>query len=124
MDIKSERLASALRDSGLTQIELCKRTGITAGALSSYLSGRYYPKQRTLERLADALGVSVLYLMGFDDASQEASGYSDVTSDEARLLSMYRSLNPVGKKRALQELDDLTQIERYIKNSDSNSEAV
>lgn len=124
MDIKSERLASALRESGLTQVELCKRADVTAGALSSYLSGRYYPKQRTLERLANALNVSVLYLMGFDDPSDTVGDTSDLNSDELHLLQMFRSLNPVGKRRALQDIDDLTQIEKYIKISDSDREAI
>lgn len=71
-DIKSERLATALQRSGLSQIELCKKAGVTAGALSSYLSGRYFPKQKTLERLADALSVSIIYLMGLDEPSSSS----------------------------------------------------
>ena len=122
MDIKSERLANALRESGLSQIELCKKAGITAGALSSYLSGRYHPKQRTLERLADALNVSVLYLMGYDTSESGKNSPTDPYED--RLLEMFRSLNAIGRKRALQDLEDLTQLERYIKISDSDSEAV
>lgn len=122
MDIKSERLANALRDSGLSQVELCKKAGITAGALSSYLSGRYHPKQRTLERLADALNVSVLYLMGFDTSESGMNVSADPSED--RLLEMFRSLNAVGRKRALQDLEDLTQIERYIKISNRDSEAI
>ena len=43
---------------------------------------------------------------------------------ERRLLEMYRSLNPIGKKRALQDLEDLAQIDRYKKVSDSDRDAV
>lgn len=122
MDIKSERLANALRESGLSQVELCKKAGVTAGALSSYLSGRYHPKQKTLERLANALNVSVLYLMGFDTPESGMNVSADPSED--RLLEMFRSLNTIGRKRALQDLEDLTQIERYIKISNRDSEAV
>lgn len=69
MDIRTERLRKAFEDSGLSQTELCDRVGITKGAMSSYLSGRYFPKQRVVDMLAEALHVPVLYLMGFDDNS-------------------------------------------------------
>ncbi len=115
MNIKSERLASALRESGLTQVELCKKAGVTAVALSSYLSGRYFPKQKTLERLADALNVSVVYLMGFDTPAVTNSDQPIVLDDsEIRLIEMYRSLNPVGRRKAAETIDDLTQIDKYI----------
>lgn len=115
MNIKSERLANALRESGLTQAELCKKAGVTAGALSSYLSGRYFPKQKTLERLAVALNVSIPYLMGFDTPAVSSCDQPIVLDDsEIRLIEMYRSLNPVGKRKAVETVDDLTQIDKYI----------
>lgn len=63
-DIRVIRLRKAFRDSGLTQKEVCDRTGITPGAMSSYLSGRYFPKQRALDELSRVLNVPLLYLMG------------------------------------------------------------
>lgn len=68
MDIRTQRLNEAFNASGLTQTELCERTGLTKGAISSYLSGRYFPKQKTIERLANALNVSIPYLMGYAEA--------------------------------------------------------
>lgn len=65
MDIRTQRLNEAFNASGLTQTELCERTGLTKGAISSYLSGRYFPKQKTIERLAKALNVLPEYLMGW-----------------------------------------------------------
>ena len=59
MDIRTQRLNKAFYASGLTQTELCEKTGLTKGAISSYLSGRYFPKQKTTEALAKALNVSV-----------------------------------------------------------------
>ena len=75
MDIRTERLNKAFKASGLSQSELCDKADINKGALSSYLSGRYFPKQIALEKLSSALNVSISYLMGFDivDTSDEKS---------------------------------------------------
>lgn len=66
MDIRTNRLNKAFKASGLSQSELCDKADINKGALSSYLSGRYFPKQIALEKLSSALNVSISYLMGFD----------------------------------------------------------
>ena len=71
MDIRTRRLNEAFHASGLSQSELCEKANINKGALSSYLSGRYFPKQIALEKLSSVLNVSISYLMGFDDSSQK-----------------------------------------------------
>lgn len=68
MDIRTKRLKIAFENSGLTQTEVCDRAGINKGAFSSYLAGRYFPKQKSLEKLASVLDVSIQYLMGIDNA--------------------------------------------------------
>lgn len=73
MDIRTERLNKAFKASGLSQSELCDKADINKGALSSYLSGRYFPKQIALEKLSSVLNVSISYLMGFDVPTSESS---------------------------------------------------
>lgn len=84
MDIRTERLVAAFNQSGLSQTELCSKTGINKGALSSYLSGRYFPKQQSVEKLASALKVSVYYLMGLDDPSA-----SDIDKTDSLFIDKY-----------------------------------
>ena len=52
MDERTKRLRKAVENSGYSQTQLCEITGINKGALSSYLSGRYYPKQQAIEKLS------------------------------------------------------------------------
>ena len=66
LDIRCERLAEAIKLSGLKQIEVSEKTGISKGSLSSYLSGRYFPKQKALYLLGNVLNVSEAWLMGFN----------------------------------------------------------
>lgn len=51
---------------GLRQSELVVKTGISKGALSSYISGRYVPKQNNIYLISEALNVSEAWLMGAD----------------------------------------------------------
>lgn len=62
----SERIKESMKSLELSQAELCRRTGISKGALSSYISGRYEPKQKTVYLLAKALNVNESWLMGYD----------------------------------------------------------
>lgn len=115
MDIRTERLNDAFNRSGLSQTELCNKTGINKGALSSYLSGRYFPKQKAIEALSAALGVSVYYLMGVD----EPSSSTDLSLKEAELLDLFRTLNVLGRDKLVEYARDLAGNEKYIKISNS-----
>lgn len=66
MQTLAERLKEAMERIDISQAELVKRTGINKGALSSYLSGRYAPKQKAIFELARALHVSEAWLLGYD----------------------------------------------------------
>ena len=62
----SERLKAAMEYADTRQTELSQRTGIDRSAISSYLTGRYAPKQDNILKIARVLGVSEVWLMGYD----------------------------------------------------------
>lgn len=62
----SERIQEGMRIRDLKQSDLASLTGITKGALSSYISGRYQPKQNNIYLIAKALNVNESWLMGND----------------------------------------------------------
>lgn len=62
----AERLREALQISGKKQADIVRETGLDKGAVSSYLSGKYEPKKRAIALLAQALGVSEMWLWGYD----------------------------------------------------------
>lgn len=66
MSTVAERLKTALSVKGIKQSQLADKTGIDRGSVSSYLTGRYEPKQEKLFAMARALGVSPLWLAGHD----------------------------------------------------------
>ena len=118
MDIRTRRLLDAFYASGYNQTELCRRTGITKGAMSSYLSGRYFPKQRALESLANELNVTIEYLMGID-SENVVSDFSDLKPLQRQLLSLLSQLNEEGQRRVLNYVEDLVAGGRYELSADN-----
>lgn len=66
MKTTSERIKEGMEIRDLKQSDLVERTGISKGALSSYISGRYIPKQNNIYLIAKALNVNEAWLMGAD----------------------------------------------------------
>lgn len=62
----AQRLKEALALSGKRQADLVRETGLDRGSISSYLSGKYEPKQKAIYKMAQALNVSESWLLGYD----------------------------------------------------------
>lgn len=79
MKTTSDRIKEGMRIRDLKQADLVSLTGISKGALSSYISGKYTPKQNNIYKIAKALNVNEAWLMGAD-------------------VSMDRNLSPSSRK--------------------------
>lgn len=66
MKTTSERIKEGMYIRDMKQSDLVEATGISKGALSSYISGRYTPKQNNIYLIAKALNVNEAWLMGSD----------------------------------------------------------
>lgn len=82
MATTAQRIKEALELRGMKQIDLVEKTKISKGALSSYISGNYIPKQKNIYLIAKALNVSESWLMGLDVPMERNSSPS---SDQAFL---------------------------------------
>ena len=86
----AERLREALDASGKKQADLVRETGLDRGSISSYLSGKYEPKQKAIYKMAAALGVNEAWLMGYDVPATRTS--EQKKNDElAKLVVKLRS---------------------------------
>lgn len=65
-NISGRRIAQALEERNMRAIDLADRTGISRGAISCYISGKYKAKQDKLYKMSKALGVNPAWLMGYD----------------------------------------------------------
>lgn len=66
IDSTANRIRTAMNNVNKKQIDIVKETGVDKGALSSYLKGKYEPKQDVIYKLAKALNVSEMWLWGYD----------------------------------------------------------
>lgn len=127
MSTTAERLRDALRIRNMKQADLIACTGINKGALSSYLAGRYEPKQKNLHALALALNVNEAWLMGLDVPMSPAANMPSpstaatpaLSPDREELLANYDNLNEEGRQKVREYAADLLDSGKYEKESGS-----
>lgn len=109
-----DRIKEAMDIRGIKQAELVEKTGIDKGQISSYLSGKYKPKQKNINLIAQALSVDEAWLMGYD---VPIDGYMRRDSETAspKIIRYYEQLNDAGKGVATDRVKELTEIPRYTK---------
>ena len=88
----AERLKEALKVRDMKQADLVRATGLDRGAISSYLSGKYEPKQKAIYKMAQALNVSEGWLMGFN-ITMERSADQKKNDQLAKLIVKMRADN-------------------------------
>lgn len=104
----SERIIEGMAVRNMKQVDIIEATGINKGSLSSYISGKYEPKQTNIFKIAKALDVNEAWLMGHDvpmdrkinNTSHKPSSidFSRVLSQEEQtLLNKYRTIDNKGK---------------------------
>lgn len=91
----SERLQEAMRSARMKQADLARATGLSKGGISNYVTGRYEPKSDIVSKLAKALGVSEMWLWGYDvpkDRVEKKSSptEADLSEGEKMLLELFR----------------------------------
>ncbi len=69
-------LAGARKQAGLTQNDLASRVGVTAQAVSKWEQGKSCPDIAILDEIADAVGISLISLLGMAEDEEAVSGDS------------------------------------------------
>ena len=150
-----ERIRALRKEKRLTQKALGDKCGMADSAIRRYESGRGNPTEKTLQRIADALGISFAELIDvritYDDDGNiaGAAGYeasmraflqgeydklnnsklvdspSLVTGDKMddsqvyRLQSSFNKLNAEGQQKAVERVEELTEIPKYQRKSEA-----
>ena len=84
----SERLKLSMKENGMKAVDLARKTGIPAPAISNWRSGYYKPNAENITKLAKALNVSVDWLSGVDQKTP-ASNISPLQVNKMRLINIY-----------------------------------
>lgn len=63
---RENRIGEALSMLGWKQVDLVERTGIPKNSINAWVNQKYQPKQNSLMKMAQVLGVSEMWLAGYD----------------------------------------------------------
>lgn len=120
------------KQKGLTQKQLGDMCGIADSNIRKYENGKQNPKLETLQKIADALEVSINVFFDFkymveveknvmsndDQIRRLLSYHKALNPNEEDLVSKYRKLNKIGQSEADKRVEELTEIPRYTKPDD------
>lgn len=111
MSTIADRIKAGMSIRGLRQTDIIEKTGINKGALSSYISGRYEPKQNNIYLIAKALNVNEAWLMGADVPMDRDPSLKNLL--DKRLSELQLSLTEVAEKSEV-PLHWLKNIDSFI----------
>ena len=88
----AERIKEYMNRYDVRPVDLANRFHVSRSTISQYMSGAVVPKRDRLVVIADALNIDPLWLMGYDVPPERQNVVtSDLTQDEARVISAYRN---------------------------------
>ena len=96
------RLKEALARRNMTQEELAKECGIGQSSVSYYLLGDRFPRLPVLYKMADALNVNPLWLLGHDTQTESET-----------ILEKYFALDGFDQAKVMGYLDALLRQDKY-----------
>lgn len=117
-----ERLNSILQKRNLSQADLSKMTGIRSSSISDWLKGKYEPKQDKIAIIAEALNVSPVWLIGYDEPStNQPEGYyvDPETAEYAEMLRTrpeMRMLFSASRGISKEEMQEAVNYIEFIKS--------
>ena len=114
----------------MSQEELGKRVGVQRAAINKYEKGTVENIPiKTIEKIAQVFDVSPSYIVGWTNEEVSLSAEVKIIQgvkffygkESVELLEYFNNLNPQGKKRVLQYLDDIyLSYKREDLNEDIN----
>ncbi|VME42414.1 Predicted transcriptional regulator [Streptococcus pneumoniae] len=101
---------SLVRDRGMSLMEISEATGIAYPTLSGYNQGIRTPKKKNAKILAEYFGVSIPYLLGYEENSMANKPNATIS------IELVKELYSIREKRSklLQEYIELDKKERDI----------
>lgn len=97
---------------GLDQAQLASRIGLSRSSLSRILTERQDPKLRVAQAIANALGVSLDYLLAevAESGRQQQTRWEELSDDEVAILKVARRLGTASAMDRLLAVDDVVRV--------------
>lgn len=102
-----------IQERGLTAYKVAKGAGISQGQMNEYKNGKTKPTIENLIKIADYLECSIDFLLGRTGTDER----------EIKIINGFRNVNEDGKAAILQQVEYITNDNRYKKFEDVRKEA-
>ena len=89
------KVSSLRKERGLTQVDLAEKLNISNKAVSRWETGEGYPETTLLLPLAEALGVSVDYLLSSEDAAKEEKAAEKLCRNSWVKVTVYNKISAI-----------------------------
>lgn len=102
MDIRQryiDHMKEAMEANCINARELAKRSGLSEASISRYLSGQMVPRVNAVSKMAAALHVDPVWLMGYEDIAP------DFSVETSKLAMLIDCMTP----------DEKRQVENFVK---------
>lgn len=96
----ASNLKAAMAAKNISQAELADLSGISKSGISQYLSGKYQPKGKIINKLAETLGCSAAYLMS-DDEGDAPEGSNVSVEQAAKMLGKSKQFVRVALQKGI-----------------------
>jgi len=114
-----DAIRNARQQCGMTQEELAAKLDTTKSAISKYELGKREPSLEQLRKIAIAIGVTISDLVDHEYWSRVPKAELQAAfSDNPRrdlLLAIFDQLNEEGQSKAVERVEELTEIPKYKK---------
>lgn len=124
----------------MTQVELGEKVGVSGVAIMRYEKGTREPRLEQLQAIATAVGFSLadflegkdakIFSMGLDEGAdveiqvqKDMFGYS-FSRTETWLIAAFSRLNDAGQQRAVECVEELSEIPRYQRTATQEGKSV
>lgn len=111
----ASNLTEYLRKSDHTQADLAKYVGVSTASVSNWCKGIKLPRMDKVDKICSFFQIRRSDLMELPARNPAADPLPSATlrPDESALLDHYNLLNDVGKEKAQEYLEDLTENKKY-----------
>ena len=130
-----ERIRYYRKLAGLTQSELAKKAGISMMSIRRYETGERVPNLETLRKIASCLNTDIISFykppitlldavsinrtgLPFAENVAKATVETVYKGKRGTLLSAFDCLNEAGQQKAVERVEELTEIPKYQKKPD------
>lgn len=115
--IFANRLKLALLKNNMRPVDLANKTGINKAQISSYMAGRYMPKQDGIYLISNALNVTPSWLMGYNTSSAKNSELENISkSSDLFPIPVYGQISAGQPNWAVECLEGYLPIDPNMMN--------